>query len=169
MEIKPTKTFQARGWEAARAGSTFFDSETIVTDLQLINSYTGVSKTLPIRRFLTGTGIDLSTIIGEAWEPTTFRLQIIGKLWLAHQLLKFAYLKCWAEKDVNYLITKSIKISITLILRWPMGALTQWRRLQPPSKANKNPLPSSVAPSAVSRINFWTMSKSAASDRHAIN
>ena len=74
MEIKPTKTFQARGGEAARAGGNFLGSETIVTDLQLINSYTGVAKTLPIRRFLTGTGIDLSTIIGEAGEPTTFRL-----------------------------------------------------------------------------------------------
>ena len=49
------------------------------------------------------------------------------------------------------------------------GALTQRRRLQPPSKANKNHLPSSVAPSAVSHINLLTMSKSAASDRHAIN
>ena len=74
MEIKPTKTFQARGGEAARAGGTFLGSETIVTDLQLINSYTGVAKTLPIRRFLTGTGIDLTTIIGEAGEHTTFRL-----------------------------------------------------------------------------------------------
>ena len=74
MEIKPTKTFQASGGEAARAGGNFLGSETIVTDLQLINSYTGVAKTLPIRRFLTGTGIDLSTIIGAAGEPTTFRL-----------------------------------------------------------------------------------------------
>ena len=74
MWIKPTKTFQARGGEAALAGGTFLDSETIVTDLQLINSYTGVAKTLPIRRFLTGMGIDLLTIVGEAGEPTTFPL-----------------------------------------------------------------------------------------------
>ena len=52
----------------------FLDSETIVTDLQLINSYTGAAKTLPIRRFLTGMGIDLLTIVGEAGEPTTFPL-----------------------------------------------------------------------------------------------
>ena len=167
MEIKPTKTFQARGWEAARAGSTFFDSETIVTDLQLINSYTGIAKTDP-----TLLNRDGDWSVNHHWRGLrAYRISITNNrqtMTSTSIIEMFAYLTCWVEKDINYLITKSIKISITLILRWPMGALTQWRRLQPPSKANKNPLPSSIAPSAVSRINFWTMSKSAASDRHAI-